>query len=106
MKQQPPWVLIATLIAGGGLSAIGQSFATALPANAALIANIVAIVVAGAGLVVTYYQAVNAPATSLQSPGPHGNIPVIDANGNVAASVVTTTSTQPTTAPTAPPKGS
>jgi hypothetical protein len=102
MTQKPPWVLIATLIAGGGLSAIGQAFATALPANSALIANIVAIVVAGAGLVVTYYQAVNAPATALVG-HTDGNIPVVNpASGQTIGTVVTTSSTIPTTAPSQP----
>lgn len=96
--QKPPWVLVATIVAGGGLSAIGQAFSAALPQGAPLIANIVAIIVAAAGLVVTYYQAVNAPAKALIG-NPNGSIPVVDATGQHLATVVTTTSTEPIVAP-------
>lgn len=96
--QEPPWVLIASIIAAGGLSAIGQAFASALPANAALVANIVAILVAAAGLVVTYYQAVNAPAVKVLA-----DAPVVNADGEKVGLNVSTTSTVPITAPTKGP---
>lgn len=99
-KQTPPWALIATIIAGGGLSAIAQAFQSALPQGATLIANIVGILVAAAGLVVTYYQAINAPAKALIG-NPAGNIPVVDVTGQHLANVVTTTSTDPIKAPQA-----
>lgn len=100
MKQQPPWVLIASLIAGGGLSAVGQAFSTALPANASLVANITAFLVAGAGLVVSYYQGVNSPAVKILA-----DAPVVTTEGEKVGVNVSTTSTAPISAPLAPPKG-
>jgi hypothetical protein len=109
MQQRPPWVLIATLIAGGGLSTLVQVLGAALPKYATIIVNAFAIVVAIAGLVVNYYQAINAPATSVVANPKTGNIPVVTPPGEPPASVVTTTSTEATTAPLAsaeqvPPK--
>jgi hypothetical protein len=101
MNQKPPLYLIATLIVGGGLNILAQALGSALPKYATLILNITGIVVAIAGLIVTYYQAVNAPATSLAVSSSTGSVPVITPEGQPNATVVTTTSTEPTTAPLA-----
>jgi hypothetical protein len=98
MKQttvQPPWVLLCSLVAAGGLSAIAQAFQAALPAGSTLIANIVAIIVAICGFVVTYYQAVNTPAQSVAA-----DAPVFDSRSGEKVGVnVSTTSTAPIVAP-------
>jgi len=70
MNQKPPYVLIASIIAAGGLTAFTQAFAAALPKYAGIISAVASILVAGAGLVVTYYQAVNAPAVAVLKDAP------------------------------------
>jgi hypothetical protein len=70
MKQNPPWFLIASIIAAGGLTALTQAFSAALPKYAGIISAVAAIVVAGAGVIVTYYQAINAPAVAVLKDAP------------------------------------
>ena len=95
MNQKPPWVLIATLITSGVLTGLAQALGSAWPKGAPLIANLVAVLVAIAGIVLAYYQAVNAPAAAVQP-----NAPVVHADGTpTGATVVTTTSTEPIVAP-------
>jgi len=94
MKVQPPWVLLATLIASGGLTAIAQAFSNALPQGAPLIANIVAIIVAISGFVVQYYKSMTAPAVSILA-----DAPVVTTEGEKVGVNVSTTSTTPLSAP-------
>ena len=65
MTHKPPIYLIASLIVGGGLNLLTQSLGSALPNEAKLITNIVGVVVAISGFIVSYYQAVSAPATKV-----------------------------------------
>jgi hypothetical protein len=100
MQQKPPWVLIATLIAGGALTGLANYLSGVLPKYAPLIAGFFGFLVIAAGLVVTYYQAVNAPATKLAPNVLTGNIAVTTPDGTpTGASVVTTDTTLPISAP-------
>jgi len=97
MNQKPPLYLIASLIVGGGLNVLAGALGTAIPAYSTLILNVVGIVVAIAGLIVTYYQAVNAPAASVQA-----SAPITHADGTpTGATIVSTTSQEPIIAPLA-----
>lgn len=89
------WFALAGFIAGGGLGVIAQALANALPHQATLIMNIVAIVVALAAAVVQFTQ----PAAKIVQ-----DAPVVAPSGGTVGINVSTSSTVPINAP-APSKG-
>lgn len=77
------WLAILGLIASGGLAGVVQALGTALPHEATVIANVAAIVVAIAAVILQAVQ----PAASIVS-----NAPVVnDAGEQVATNVSSTT---------------
>jgi hypothetical protein len=90
MTQKPPWVVIAGLVASGTLDILVQALGKAIPSQAALIANVVGVLVAIATILLAYYQAANATAPSVLQ-----DAPVVNAAGVQVGTNVSTTSTAP-----------
>ena len=90
----PDIITLCTFIAGGGLAALTAILGQTFPAHAVVIANVVAIIVVLAGMVVRLFTAPSGPAQSIQA-----DAPVVTTNGTVIGTNVSTTSTQPIAAP-------
>lgn len=84
------WVALLTLIAGGGLTALGTALGQLLPKQATIIMGVVGILGVVAGIIL---QAAQPAAKVVQ------DAPVVDNSGATVGTNVSTTSTEPISAP-------